>query len=208
MAKEDKKTLQNLLESVWGIRDAGLDLAPDQNIGPWRPVGEEDIDYFCNFVYPYLHIMNSQATFETEFELKFNILKNKWVIYDYGEVMSSSLPHSYFGIKNKDKVKKDEIESGEGGDSGGGFGTIVAQQFDTAFEMMKEAQTKGWAAVEIINGTKLMQYFAWIAAQELNLAVKGFSPTEQQKKHYNSIKKDLRKKIVEEFTSESALTLD
>lgn len=210
MAKEDKKdqrNLQSLLESVWGIRNSGLELTPEQNIGPWRPVDEEDVDYFCNFVYPYLHIMNSEATFETEFDLKFNILKNNWVIYDYGEVMSSSLPHTYYGLKKKGKKAENEDEGGESGE-GGGFGTIVAQQFDTAYEMIKEAQTKGWAAVEVINGTKLMQYFAWIASQELSISLKGFTPTEQQEKHYNSIKKDLRKKIVEEFTSESALKLD
>lgn len=208
MAKENKKTLQNLLEDVWGMRESGIPISEKQNIGPWRPVGEQDIDYFCNFVYPYLHIMNSEAAFATEFELKFNVLKNKWVIYDYGEVMSSSLPHTYYGIKGKEKNIQSEKEDGEGEGGEGGFGTIVAQQFDTAYEMIKEAQVKGWAAVEIINGTKLMQYFAWIAAKENNIQIVGFSPSDEQIKHYNTIKKDLRKKIVEEFTSETVLTLD
>lgn len=85
-----------------------------------------------------------------------------------------------------------EGESGSGGggdDEGGGGGTIIQQQLETAFAMIQLAKVKGWAAVEVVAGNALMQFYAWVAAQELEIELYGFAPTAEQQKRYNIMHK-------------------
>jgi hypothetical protein len=158
------------------------DLRLDLKEHLYRPVTDKDVEYLCNYRYPYLQIMKTDAKFEGEIKPQFVKLKNHWVIFDYGDAMCCAYPHE------KDARKGDE-EGGEGGE-GGGSGTIIKQQFDAALAMIGEAKTKGWASVEIIAGTHLMQLYAWIAAQMFGLVSKGFTPNAEDEKHHKVVAKE------------------
>ena len=91
----------------------------------------------------------------------------------------------------KGEIKEGE-EGGEGGEGGTmvnpGKGTIVKQMFDTATEMVKIA-IKKWPGIEIIDGTNLMKWAAWLAAKEKNYTLEGFDPEEEDIKKYERVTK-------------------
>jgi hypothetical protein len=77
-----------------------------------------------------------------------------------------------------------------GGDEGGGAGaqefkfpegqgTVVNQTVNVAEEMIRLAKEKNWPGINIIAGTDLMKWAAWMTAQDLDLSVEGFTPGEQ-----------------------------
>ncbi len=75
-----------------------------------------------------------------------------------------------------------EDEGGKGGSSGTGDGTLVRQAFDAASAMVDLAIEKGWPGIEIIAGTSLMQWAAWMAAQDKNFLLVGYQPDQEAKK--------------------------
>lgn len=187
----------------------GIKLPVDSD--PFRPITDEDIKYLCNYRYPFLQIMNTEANFPDEVYPQYTTLLNGWVVFDYQEAMSSSYSTKYtyhhvcskkdalniklFASLGDDDEEDEGGESGEGsgGSEGGdaGDGTIVGQQFETAFAMIQEAKLRGWAGAEIIAGNSLMQFYAWFAAQKIGLSVKGFTPTEAQQKSYKIMSKNV-----------------
>lgn len=201
-----KQSIETLLASIWSRREVGINLPTEADL--FRRVTKEDVEYLSNYRYPFLQIMNTEADFSEEgIEPNFISLPNGWVIFDYKDAISSS--YSTKRLPEKKSIvaaatseaaggeiaalgKKEEGESGEGGEggkSGDGGGTIIKQQFETALAMIEEAKAKGWAAVEIIGGNMLMKFYAWVAAQELEIVINGFSPTNEQKSHYKNLLK-------------------
>lgn len=175
--------VKSLLEGVWGKRDVGIKAATDF----MRSITKEEIEYLRNYRYPFLQIMNTKAQFSGKVEPVFvAVEKNKWVIFDYGDAMSVASPHDYEHKIAKEKIedKKDDGESG----GGSGAGTIVQQQHDSVFAMIELAKQKGWAAIEVIDGTNLMQFYAWIAAQESEIELFGFIPKEEERRRYEYMK--------------------
>lgn len=186
-----EQSVETLLASIWNRREAGIKLPIDIDLT--RPISHDDVEYVCNYSYPYLQIINVEATLSSDVAPKFNALPNGWVVYDYDQALCTSYScKQYFKYHRIEDME--ESDDGEGGEGGG---TIVKQQFDTAYEMLKEAQTKGWAAVEIIAGNKLMQFYAWVAAQELGISLYGFVPTSEQYRQYQRIN---RERIEKGFT--------
>jgi len=186
MAKES-------LKSVWERRIAGLDLK-EANI--FRPITHGDVEYLCN-KYPFLQMVNIEAKFEGEITPKFITSQSGWTIHDYGDAMSASPGEFLFGGGDYkaflDEILKEEIKEGEQGGEGGamvnpGKGTIVKQMFDTATEMVKIA-IKKWPGIEIIDGTYLMKWVAWLAAKEKNYPLEGFDPDEEDIKKYERVTK-------------------
>jgi len=180
-----------LLDSVWGEKQkninqkleefgiADLDFAQ----APLVTFTHEDIEYLCNYRYPFLQIANSETSFPKEYSLQFLLLPNKWVIYDYGNALSTAVSHFYRANPNQN-----DDEDASGGE--GGFGTIIMQQFSAAYAMIREAIAKGWPAIEILNGTKLMQSYAWIATQELGIDLVDYFPNSDDYRRYKLIARE------------------
>jgi len=184
-----KKSLKN----VWEQRVAGLDL---KEATIFRPVTHKDVDYLCN-KYPFLQMVNIEAKFEGEITPKFITSQSGWTIHDYGNAMSASPGEFLFGGGNYkaflEEILKGEIKEEEGGKGGvggvnPGKGTIVKQMFDTAVEMVKLA-IKKWPGIEIIDGTNLMKWAAWLAAKEKDYTLEGFDPEEEDIKKYERVTK-------------------
>jgi hypothetical protein len=87
-------------------------------------------------------------------------------------------------------------EGGEGGvgDASGGeggedfAGSIIKQQADVAYLLVELAKKKGWTGVEMVAGTKLMQKYAWIAAQLQNVKLNNYSPTAEDRRSLDRVK--------------------
>jgi hypothetical protein len=176
-----------ILQNVWGKRVRGSK-APKID---WSgPIKHEDVLYLLSR-YPFLQIMSSSASFPEEIHPKFITANSGWVIHDYGDAMSSSPGDLMFG--NYSIGLGGESEETEGGGEGSssfsaGKGTIVNQAFMTAQQMIEIAIAKGWPGVEIVNGSPLMQWAAWMAAEDRNLAVTGFEPSEKDKERRKRIR--------------------
>jgi hypothetical protein len=147
----------------------------------WRSFTHEEIEYLRDHEYPFLQIFNpSSPGVGVDVTPKFIIVDtSKWMIIDYGYAMASS--SSY----RKQKAKEDAEGDAESGDGGG---TIIQQQNDTALAMIKEAQTRGWQAIEIIDGTELMKFYAWIAAQELGITIQNYHPNAEKERRYEFLR--------------------
>jgi hypothetical protein len=184
MAKDLGKTF---LENIWGKRASGI---PVSRIDWNRPVRPEDVQYLLTR-YPFLQIINSDAKFEGAMKVTFVPTKSGWVIHDYGDAMSASPGELLFGSYGKDLSVLEE-EGGEGGE--GGSGTIVNQAYITAQEMVALAIQKGWAGVEVIAGTTLMQWAAWMAAQDRNFSLIGYEPNKEAQDKRARVKKTLTTK--------------
>ncbi len=149
-----------------------------------RPISEEDIRYLLE-LYPFLQVINNEATFEDDAGVKLiTAQKSGWTVHDYGDAMSSSPGRFMFG----DDFVEDDDEGGEGGDSGDGDrerkpgrGTVVKQAFDTAEAMIQFAKERGWRAVRVVDGSRLMQWAAWVKATGLGLDLIGFNPTKEER---------------------------
>ena len=168
--------------------DLYSDLIPDEAQGliesPVEVIKHGDVAYLCDYIYPFLQIARPNHSLDN---LELNIINtpNGWKIMDYGEVLSVAALHD-----------KSEVV---------GHGTIVQQQFDTAFTMMELAKQKGWRSeqyqgekdedggsgvgelkpteVQILDGTPMMRRFAWFAAEVLGMhLVEGFLPTDEDRK--------------------------
>lgn len=69
-----------------------------------------------------------------------------------------------------------------------GKGTIVKQAFDTATEMVQIVGER-WPSMQIIAGERVMQWAAWVAAQEHGYKLEGFEPTLKEKEQYERLRK-------------------
>ena len=173
---------ESFLNAVWKQRELGLSLTSANLYA--RPSTHDDVEYLCDNVYPFLQLVNTAASFGTTVTLNLLTATTGWIIHDYGDAISTSAPHDI-------PVKKSEDEKGDGGKEGGeggGSGTMSLQQIITAAEIIELIKQKGWPAVELIAGSKKMQRFLWIAAQEKNIKVNGFSPTQEDEKCLARIK--------------------
>jgi hypothetical protein len=187
-----EQTTETLLESIWGEKEKkedknllklGLTLIEE---GPFITFTHDDIEYICNYRYPYLQLANSEAHLTKDRTLQFLLLPNHWVIYDYGDMLCTAVSHFY-----REKTEEEGGE-GQGGSEGGagGFGTLVFQQFQAVLAMIREAIAKGWGGIEIIAGTKLMQSFAWVAGQELGIEIMDYSPNSDDLRRYKLISRE------------------
>lgn len=189
----DKAFLQN----VWGKRARGLSLPQIDWSGP---IKREDVLYLLNR-YPFLQIISTEPAFDTEMEPKFVQANSGWTIHDYGDAMSASpgeLLYSDYSQQLKTLEKKEDEDEGEGGKGGRGVigkGTIINQAFMTAQQMIAIAIEKGWPGVELVDGTELMKWAAWMAAEDNNLTLTGFEPSEADRERRVRIRKFLTEVI-------------
>jgi hypothetical protein len=235
-SEKSEHSLETVLASLWGRREAGIKLPADANLG--RSVTRDDIEYLCNYHYPYLQIMNTEADFDEPVMPEFFILSSGWILMDYGDAMCSSYSTNYCFANTQGKNKPESLpisedsdeknsdesaadtsdegsvggegggEGSNGGDGGEGGGTITKQQFDTVLALIKEAKKKGWAAIEVVAGTSLMQFYAWFIAKELGIDLYGFIPTEAQERRAKIMAKERLVAREERRVYESAMSPD
>ena len=185
-----------------------------------REISPEDIDYLRKYRYPFLEIVNNGESVEDarDYPLFIKAPNGGWTMQDRVDVISAS---PSMGIEVELETKPGEKgeggedgESGESGESGEddegdegegaptifdrGAGTIINQAVMTAFDMVMLAVGKGWQSMTITDGTELMKWAAWAAAQDCDLTVSGFEPSEKDKKKYERLRglqKEAGKKI-------------
>jgi hypothetical protein len=172
--------VDHLIKDFWENRALGIELPPLDFIS------EEAIAYLRER-YPYLQMISMNAKFEESVIPKFKKSPCGWLIHDYGQAMSSSPGPYLYGPGNPD-LQEDEKSSGAAEGSGTGDGTLVRQTVDTARAMIEFAIEKGWPGVEIISGSELMQWGAWLAAQEKNYPLTGYAPSAEEQRKFDRIK--------------------
>ncbi len=193
MANDDiNLQADELLSDIWGRREEGL---PAFGFDLNEPARKKDLDYLREYRYPFLQMISSEPEFPDEITPEFYQAPSGWVIHDYGAALSSSPGKNLFGPGYPAHL--DEKEDGDEGEGGlgeidlTGKGTIVKQIFDTAQAMMALAQQKNWPGVDIIAGTELMKWAAWMAAEDRGIKLDGFEPTEKDKQRRERIKRSL-----------------
>jgi len=155
----------SLISSIWTQRSLGIELPQDI-----ESLTSVDVEYVCDNFYPFLQLINSEAVFSEETSIKFTTTSTGWVIHDYGDAISTSLPHT---TKGKER--------------GGTMGQIAA-----ASEIANLIATKGWAAVELIAGTPMMQRFLWIESKRYGFDLKGYEPDAGDEKCYERLMKSAK----------------
>jgi len=151
--------------NVWSERDLGVDTTADRD---FDAVSETDVEYCCNYFYPFIQLVNANAVFGEELPLAFVKASTGWVIHDYGEAISSSAPYS---------AEQQRAVSG------------VLDQAKTIEEIGKLIATKGWTSVEVIAGSQMMKRFAWIEAKRYKFDLIGYTPNASDEKCYDRLAK-------------------
>jgi hypothetical protein len=194
-----------LFENIWGQRLEGFAIE-EPNV--FRDITESDIAYIKKRA-PFLQLMNPQAQFGDSVTLHFVPAKSGWTIFDYGDALSASPGNQLFNAypplainltpkataeaesesesesennSRKDQRLTEEEESGTGETEYAptGQGTLIKQAFDTA-EAMVLLVGKRWPSIKVIGGDRLMQWAAWVIAEEQGVQLEGFEPTRQEK---------------------------
>lgn len=161
--------------NLWSKRAEGLHL-PAFDIN--RPISHSEVEYLLKHA-PFLQLLNTDATFEKFEAVKFVTAPSGWVIHDLDDAISSSPGPFLFG--GEDNLPISGEEGGEGTPYlNPGKGTVINQAFDTA-QAMIELVAERWPGIEIIAGTELMQWAAWVICDQKKLKLVGFEPTDEHK---------------------------
>ncbi len=148
-----------------------------------RPVTQAEIEYLLSR-FPFLQLLNPEADFSEEVSPTFYTAQSGWVVHDFVNALCASPGKFIFGGSGKNvllKIDEDDDDEG-GGDAGSilrGKGTIVNQAFVTAYEMVKIAMERGWPSIQIIDGHRIMKWAAWMACEDFNKVLLGFTPTDE-----------------------------
>ena len=185
MTNEFNKQADAFLRDVWGRREQGL---PPIKIDWNKPPAHEDLEFLLR-KYPFLQIMNTEPDFPIPIVPHFIKVSSGWMVHDYGDAISASPGKDLYGAGNAEELDIKLEEDDSGGE--GGHGTIVKQAFDTAQDMIALAQRKNWPGVEIIAGTPLMLWAAWMAAADLGLTLQGYEPSQEDKDKRTRVKRTL-----------------
>ena len=124
-----------------------------------------------------MQLVNVNAVFTEETMVNFIPASTGWIIHDYGEAISTSAVHA--NVKKKD-----------GTNSGG----AISDQIATASEIAHLIAEKGWSAVELIAGTKMMQRFIWVESKKYGFALSGYTPDANDEKCYDRLVKNAKVK--------------
>lgn len=145
--------------NVWDQRSMGI-FSPDTALDS---ISDEDIEYICNYIYPFLQIINTNSMFGEEQTVNCIIASTGWVIHDYGEAISVSAPHTMEGRER--------------------WSSIV-EQAKTVEEIANLIAKKGWNSVELNAGTPIMRRFIWMESKKINFTLNGYAPSEEDERAY------------------------
>ena len=139
-----------------------LHLDPGNNSILKQEVSDIDVEYITDNNYPFIQLINPEAEFGKEFNLRLINTANGWVIHDYGGAVSTSAPHS-----------KDN-----------GNACSIPNQLQVAKEITKII--KGWPSVELIAGTPMLEF---LLLTEANINLIGYTPSKEREKRYEFLRK-------------------
>lgn len=115
--------------------------------------------------YPFVIIANMAASNATTSTLIARTqAKNYWPILDFGDSIVSGCSEIMALLLQHQGLKADKGDD-EGGSGRGGFGTIVQQFTDVAFDIVQMAVDRNWEGINIIDGYYSMARMAWIACE-------------------------------------------
>ncbi len=175
-----------IAKNIWTLRNQGLDDFEAGRLDWSRPVKESDLIYLLEH-YPYLEIAAtsmSGGVYRFNETLRYRA-DSGWKIQYDGIHMSSSAGIRLYGNGDPD----DE-------DGGGQQGTIINQAVTTAYSMLALAKGFDWYSFEILSGSSLMKWAAWMAAEDYDITLENYAPTEDDflkrrrvREHLSSYKK-------------------
>lgn len=143
---------------VWNERGLGVDTIMAK---AYDSVSVNDNQNICDNVYPFVQLINSNAVFFDNQEIKFIQTPQGWSIHDYGQALSVAAPH------NNNQLYA-IIDS--------------AVQAKIIQEIGKIIMQKEWTAVEIIAGTAVMKKYLWIESKRAKFELAGYTPNESDEK--------------------------
>lgn len=143
---------------VWNERGLGVDTIM---ANAYNSVSTDDNQNLCDNIYPFIQLINSNAIFFDNEEIKFIQLPGGWTVHDYGQALSIVTPHN-------DNQKHAIIHS-----------SIQAKIMQ---EIAKIIMQKEWTAVEIIAGTNTMKKYLWLESQRARFTLTGYEPSESDQK--------------------------
>jgi hypothetical protein len=174
---DDLPTIDNSIE------EAAAKLNIDINY--LRPFSHEEILYLLDLC-PFIQMVNPEAALDAAYAdgpQSVTAQSSDWTILDYGDAMTSSPGRFIFG-GGYARLSTDEEDEEGGGGAGPirilteGKGTIRAQTFNTAADMVALAKSQGWEVIQIVDGHPNMIRDIWIHASKQNIKVEGFEPSE------------------------------
>lgn len=179
----DLPPLPNEAKEVWKAAQAAIDSVFEREITPQE-------FYYLLSCYPYLEICDANNPYIDETKPP-EIYHSRvgWTVVDYGSVLITGACE--YSARSLARLRRQHLEEeGESGDDVSGGGTIVRQFSEATFDLINIAQNeKKWKATEIVSGYYPMQRMAWIAANEVKLPLKGFSPTAEDRVVQNWVMK-------------------
>lgn len=179
--------IDSLIQDLWENRAVGITIQPLDFLS-------KAVLAYLRECYPYLQMISMNAKFEESVIPAFTKSSCGWIIHDYGQAMSSSPGKYLYGPGNP------ELEDEGGGKSGTGSGTLVRQTVETARAMVELAMQKGWPGIEIISGTDLMQWAAFMVTQEKDYPIAGYLLDAKGQKKLDRVKRIQKERglVVEE----------
>jgi hypothetical protein len=165
MSKDNNPDLTGEIEEVFER------LGINPHIDWKNRINVSDVLYILDH-WPFLQMVDGGTSPLSTEQLQLLTAKSGWKIHSYRDALSSSPGEFLFGGAGE--------EGGEGGEGGAkpGKGTIVNQAVMTAFEMVELARQYGWEKIKLVDGHPLMLWAAWMQAEDLNIEIVGYQPSE------------------------------
>lgn len=164
------------ISNVWVQRSLGVDLSKNR-----LSFTSVDVEYLCDNCYPFVQLVNANAVFTEETSINFITTPKGWVIHDYGEAISVARPHEVVAKKDLTDTTKEHSNFCIDGSKGGQMAAIN--------EVAALIATKGWIAIDVIAGTKMMQRLLWIESKRYGFGLNGYIPGESDEKCYERLLK-------------------
>jgi hypothetical protein len=132
-----------------------------------------NLDLYKGFIdshFPYLRIINSHAVFMDKMSCKIiNSIVSGWTIHDYDEAIEIRSPYEEKGISEPMVL-------------------MLKEQIRVISEVMElVAYDKKWKAIELIEGTRMLQFILWVETVRYKLALRGYEPTVKELTWYSEI---------------------
>lgn len=153
---------------VWNERGLGVDTIMAK---AYNAVSASDNQSICDYLYPFVQLINANAVFFDNQEINFIKSLGDWLIHDYGQALSVAPPHN-------DK---------QSGIIGSSWQARIMQ------EVTKIIIQKEWTAVEIIAGTEIMKRHLWIESKRAKFTLTGYTPSESDEKTCKRLEELLKK---------------
>lgn len=161
--------LDDMQATLDRIESEGIDLKPTF-LWDLKP---SDIKYLYN-KFPYLQVVDTRVEVSPPPNPTFiKADPSGWTIFDYGNAMCASpglllWGGGDFSIETEGDPSTQVINAGKG--------TLVNQAYETAIEMIRIADERGWEGLLIVDGHPLMKWAAWVEAYDRGFVIEGYEP--------------------------------